>query len=182
MPTSPNAFDRILSRLSEADPITEKTAAAANPPQVTSEEAMLATVRKVAAATKTAAAAPASDTDPVTSLETMAKTAAAREEERLMKTAENMGAVICDGFFARMAQYDSALSHYGVKTASPASDIVKQAAEQAYAQGQADMEKEAEDAFEAGYNDTIQHIYKTAAEIHYAGQTVANHLLQESNK
>jgi hypothetical protein len=180
---SQNAFERILSRLEDADPVTEKTAAVNAPTQLTSEEAMLATVRKVAEATKTAAVTtPGGPTDPVTSLETMAKTAADRENELLMKTAENMGAVICDSFFARMAQYDSALNQFGVKTASASPDAVKQAADAAYKQAQADMEKSAEEAFKAGYDDTIQHIYKTAAEIHYAGQTVANQLLQESAK
>lgn len=179
---STNAFERILSRLNEADPVTEKTASDNTPQHATTEEAMLATVRKIADATKTAADATGDRSNPVSSLEEMAKTAAAREEELLMKTAQNMGAVICDGFFARMAQYDSALDHYGVKTAGVSEDYVKQAAEHAYAQGQADMEKAAEDAFEAGYNDTMATIYKTAAEIHYAGQTIANELLRESNK
>lgn len=169
-----NAFERILSRLEESDPVSEKTASAVGP--VTSEEAMLSAVRKVAESTKTASSSVSEGASPVTSLETMAKEAAAREDELLMKTAHNMGAVICDGFFARMAQYDSALDHYGVKTAS-ADDASLQ---NAYAQGQADMEKTAQDAFEAGYNDTLQHVYKTAAEIHYAGQSIGRQLLNES--
>jgi len=177
--TEMNAFERILGRLGDADTgVTEKTASAALP--VTSEEAMLAAVRRVNSTTKIAAHSGA--VDPVTSLEKLAASTAAREEEHLMKTAENMGAVICDGFFARMAQYDGALDHYGVKTGSVASHEegdLEYAAQVGYQQAEQDMEKAASDAFEEGYNDTLQGIYKTAAEVHYAGQTVANALLQE---
>lgn len=173
-----NAFERILNRLSEADTVTEKTAADQTPP--TSEEAMLTAVRKVAETTKTASTT--ATPDPVASLETMAKSAAAREEELLMKTAENMGATLCDSFFSRMAQYDTALSAQGVKTAAVSPDQIKAAAQEGYKQAQADMEKEAEASFQAGYEETIASVYKTAAEIHYAGQSVAHQLIEESAK
>ncbi len=177
--TTTNAFERILNRLGDADESVVKTASDQTP--VTSEEAMLTAVRKVAENTKTASVPTV--VDPVASLESMAKQAAAREQELLMKTAENMGAVICDGFFARMSQYNTALEGQGSKTATVATpEQIKEAASQGYKQAQADMEKEAEEAFKQGYDETLSNVYKTAAEIHYAGQTVAHQLIQESTK
>jgi virulence-associated protein VapD len=81
-----------------------------------------------------------------------------------------------------MSQYDSALQSQGVKTAATNPAQLEDAAQFGYKQAHADMEKQAEDAFQQGYDETIASVYKTAAEIHYAGQTVAAQLIQESAK
>ena len=172
---STNAFERILGRLSEADGVTEKTASTEVIPS--SEEVMLATVRKVAEGTKTAAATGTSN--PATSLETMAKNAADHEEILLVKQAETLGATMCDSFFERFAAYDTALNAQGVKTAAPAGNL-DAARLDGYKQAEADLEKQATESFETGYEDTIKAVYKTAAEIHYQGQQVAHELIQEN--
>ena len=177
--SEPNAFERILSRLDEADGVSEKTASAeADAP--TSEALMLNAVRRISDSNQKTASANVET--PAETLATMAEKTAAAEQEELLKVAHGMGAIICDGFFERFAAYDSALNKAGIKQASASIDenTIKQAMENGYKQAQADMEKQAQESFEQGYQDTLQAVYKTAAEIHYQGQLVAQSLLKEA--
>jgi hypothetical protein len=171
-----SAFERILSRLDESDGVTEKTAAAAPP---STEEALIKKVAELS----TVKTASVSKPTPAESLETMAKEAAAQEDELLVKQAQHMGAVLADGFMERFAQYDTALRQQGVKTAAPVVDnaALTKAAEFGYAKAQEDMEKEAAEQYNKGYSDTMYSVHKIASEIHLAGQQVASQLIQEAN-
>ena len=178
MSSETSTFDRILSRLDESDGVTEKTASE-EAPAASSESVMLDTVRRVSDAyvTKTASATPT----PASSLETMAKQAADLEEENLIKQAKTMGAFVCDGFFERYAAYDTALQGQA-KTAATSPDALVQAKEEGRKEASAELEKQAQTSFNEGYENTMQAVYKTAAEIHYQGQAVARQLLNESKQ
>lgn len=169
-----NAFARILNRMNTADTgVTEKTAAASNPePDAASR--MLNTVRNVSTVTKKTAAARAES--PRASLEKMAAEAQQHEEAQLLKQSQFLGAALADGFMERFAQYDAALSNVKVASAGNSPDLEK-VAEAAYAQGLQDMEKRAQDEFEAGYNEQMQHVHKIASDIHYIGQQTAQHIV-----
>lgn len=181
MAAEENAFARIMNRLSAADTsISEKTAA------VTTQEPdaaakMLSTVRSISSAVKTAAA-PAKPTTPTADLARMAKEAKDAEQSQMEKEAQLLGASVCDGFMARYAQYDAALSSQGVKTASVTEAELNKVAQAAYSQAIQDMEKKAEQEFNSGYNDQMQELHKVAADIHYIGQQTAQHLVSEARK
>jgi hypothetical protein len=170
---SENTIERILNRLNDSDEgVTTKTAAAATP---SAEARMLETVRRIsnAPAVKTASAAA-----PVSDLHSIAKEASDAEGAALVKQAQHMGAVLADSFMERFAQYDSALSAAGVKTAAVNPELVKQAASDGYRQAVVDMEKQAEEEYQKGYSDQLRAIHKTAADIHYAGQQMAHAVVE----
>lgn len=184
MADNQDAFSRILNRMQDAESgITEKTAAA-EPEAPNAAARMLSTVRSISSTVKTAAAS-APTLTPVASLERMAKEAQAAEQDQLLKQAQFMGAAVADGFMERFAQYDTALSDQGVKVASsaaaaPNEAILQKVAEAAYSQAVQDMEKQAAEEYEQGYNDQLQEIHKIASDVHYIGQQTANHLVQEA--
>ena len=104
---SDDTFSRILGRLDDSEGVTEKTASVETTP--TASNQMLESVRRITdSAIKTASAPQASP--PAAELVSMAKHAAAHEDQLLTKQAEQMGAVMCDSFFARYAAYDTALA------------------------------------------------------------------------
>lgn len=169
-----SAFDRILARLEEADPaVTEKTAAVATDDAASR---MLTKLREVSeTATKVASTPEAS---PVADLATLAKSAADMEQTALLKEASFLGAAIADGFMTRFAAYDTALTAQGVKTAStPSLEVQQKIAETAYAQGKADLEKQANAEYETGYQQQMLEVHKLAAEVHLVGQATAREIL-----
>jgi len=174
-------FDRILGRLSEADDaVTEKTAST-HTPAPSAEATMLAAVRRVSESAGSTKTASDNSNSPARSLEEMAKTAAAQEEERLIKQAQHMGAVMCDSFFERFAAYDTALEGHMPATKTASADQLKAAREEGYKLAAQQIEAKTQEEFNRGYEDTIQEVYKTAAEIHYHGQVVARQLINEAN-
>lgn len=177
-----NQFERILGRLDESEGVTEKTASEEAAP-TSPESVMLDTVRRVSDAHVKTASANTDAPSPAASLENMAKTAAQQEETNLLKQAQHMGAVMCDGFFERYAAYDTALEGQPVKTAAPANTHSLAAAkEEGKKEAQVELEKQAQTSFNQGYEETLQNVYKTAAEIHYQGQAVARQLMNEANQ
>ena len=169
-----NTIERILNRLNDSDEgVSVKTAAAAEP---SAEVKMLEAVRRVSTAVATKTAAATSPT-PASDLHRIAKEAADAEYSALLKQAHFMGSALADGFMERFAQYDSALSNAGVKTASADPELVKRAAEDGYRTAVVDMEKRAEEEYNRGYEDQLKAIQKTAAEIHYGGQQMAHEIV-----
>lgn len=174
-----NALERILSRLETVDDtVTTKTASEETPAPST-EERMLATVRSLTEATSKTASA--EEPRPASSLEKLASDAQAAEEQILTKKAQYLGAALADGFMARFAQYDTALSDVAVKTATaaPNTDTL---AKEAYAAARADLEKQAQTEYERGYNDQLGEIQKVAAHYHLAGQQSARNVLESLKK
>lgn len=181
------------------EPEAEKTAAVASPPPASSGEgspsdvaaaglrrALKEATAEVEASTKTAAQA-----SPLDQLTKLAASVVEDEHAATMKEAQLYGAAVCDGFMARLAQYDEAAQkHAGAisptKTASPVTtvpvavddfekfassnpEIVREAHDLGYEQTKADLHKLAEAAWLYGHNGTVQWIHKTASDAFVAG-------------
>lgn len=181
----------------------EKTAAAtpssAPPSTPPSSDAAAAGLRQalkeatVDAETPTKTAAPASSIDDLTKF---AASVVADEHEATVKEAQLYGAAVCDGFMARLAQYDAAAQkHAGTapeKTATVASveadtfekfasenpDLVREAHNLGYEQTRQELHKIAEAAWIHGHNGTVQWIHKTASDSFVAGFEAAAKLIE----
>jgi hypothetical protein len=184
---SDNAFARILASLESADGgVTEKTASETENARPDPAQRMLQTVRSVSASLQptTKTATTKAESSVAGDLKRMAKQAQASEAEAMTKQAHFLGAAVCDGFMERFAQYDGALNQLGVKTASEnvPQETLKKVAEAAYNKAVEDMEKHAQDEYTRGYNDTLEHIHKTASDIHYIGQQAAHELIKQASQ
>ncbi len=202
-----------LSTVLAALPQTTKTASASpvagTPAEKTAADASdklrdalrQATAPAAPVAEKTAAAAP---TSPVGDLVKTAERIATAEHEALTKEAQMYGAAVCDGFMARMSQYNEAAEKVAAsmpktaaaqapvapaasdvsfdKFAAENADLVKQAAEVGYERTMGQLEKLAAAAYEKGYNETVEHVYKCAHAAFCAGFDDALKLVEELRK
>lgn len=178
---------QIMKRLEESEQASNagiKTAAA-RPQTGPTSDALRNELRQALSAVsteKTASHAQPSQA-PVAGLVKMASDLVNAEEEALLKQAQVYGAAVCDGFMARYAQYEQAANTVApvasVKTAQVDGDfqkfasenpeLVKEAYDLGYRTKMAALQKEAEEQFEAGYNDTLNEVHKTAAAIYKHG-------------
>lgn len=168
-----STLDSILAQLND-EAVTMKTASDNTQAPGSNEDAALQAVRaatKIASAPVQASQTPAGDA--VAALHKIAAETAAMEDAMMAKQAQDYGALVCDGFMQRLAQYDNAFGT-GEKTASV--DMEKVAAE-AYARGAADFEKQAAAQYEAGYNETMAQVHKIASDLHIAGQSNARQVV-----
>jgi hypothetical protein len=183
-------------------PEAEKTAAAtpsASPPSApSSSDAAAAGLRqalKEATADAEASTKTAAQASPIDDLTKLAASVVADEHEATVKEAQLYGASVCDGFMARLAQYDAAAQkHAGMlpeKTASATPDtfekfasenpeIVREAHDLGYEQTNQDLHKLAEAAWLFGHNGTVRWIHKTASDSFVAGFTDAAKLIEAS--
>jgi hypothetical protein len=107
--------------------------------------------------TKTASASKGNNS-PVADLTKIAAKLASAEQEALIKEAELYGAAVCDGFMARMNNYQSS----GVKVAAFSgqdndydSEMAKLAMELGYQETKAELEKIASQAYNQGYSEVM---------------------------
>lgn len=138
----------------------EKTAAAA--PEVKTEKVAAQAADPLQSAINTAlAAAPGEKTaaaaTPVADVEKLAAQLENTENEALIKEAHLYGQALADGFVARLTQYDASLS----KTASADNTQDKLAAV----------------AYDQGFEDATQTIYKIATECFTLGYSATEELL-----
>ena len=151
-----SSYERIMQNLTaktaaDNSVVTEKVAAAEEP-EVSALDKALDEVRSAPAAEKVA------ETDKVAAAEdlsVMAKHAAEAELENMVKQANLMGQHVADGFMQRMAVYQNQFEA-GEKVAHE-----KIAAE-----------------IQQGEEDTTAFIYKTAADLHFQGQQIADELIK----
>lgn len=177
------------------EPEAEKTAAVAPSPRAASgggspsdaaaaglRQALKEATAEVEASTKTAGQA-----SPLDDLTKLAASVVADEHAATLKEAQLYGAAVCDGFVARLAQYNEAAQKTAailpaVKTAAVAGgtddfekfasanpEIVREAHDLGYEQTKLELNKLAEAAALYGYNGTIQWIHKTASDVFVAG-------------
>lgn len=111
--------------------------------------------------------ASASKETPQDTLVKMAGDMNALESDMLVKEANFYGAAVCDGFMARMSEYEKSAETIQTeeKTASTETlDVdVEKVASDAFAAGYEDtMEKVASDAFAAGYTETMDKLAEEA--------------------
>lgn len=157
-------------------PAPAKTAAAAPVPTEALKTAMneaLKTGEKTAAEQK--------QPGPVEDVMKVAAEIANAEKDVAVKEAQLLGAAFYDGVMARAAQFQKAAEELNknapaapakiaseqdpefAKFASENPELVKQAAQLGYEQTRAGLEKMAADAYDQGWNNTVEAIYKTAA-------------------
>ena len=175
-----NSFERILARLEASDTaVTEKTAEEKVAVE-TPAARMLAKVREISDAAVSDKTATAPTSTPTEDLQRLVEKTAELEQAAMVKEANFLGAAIADGFMTRFAAYDTALTEQGVKVATTTPDAVKQAAEAAYRQGQEDFQKQAETAYETGYQEQMLEVHKIASELHLLGQNTAREIVKAS--
>lgn len=187
-------ISQIMKRLEASEQASDagvKTASAAPKPTDTTppSDALRSELRQVLSdAEKTAAApapAPAPQSAPVADLVKMATDLSNAEEEALMKQAQVYGAAICDGFMARYAQYEHAAGQVAPeKTAAtqPAAgtedfakfaqanpQLTREAYDLGYQTKLAQLQADANQQFEAGFNDTMAEVHKTASAVYKHG-------------
>lgn len=184
----------------------EKTAAAAPssaPPSsaLSSSDTIAAGLRqalKEATADAEASTKTAAQASPIDDLTKLAASVVADEHEATVKEAQLYGAAVCDGFMARLAQYDAAAQkHAGMvpeKAASIASvetdtfekfasenpSLVREAHDLGYEQTRQDLHKLAQAAWVHGHNGTVQWIHKTASDSFVTGFVEATKLIEAS--
>ena len=175
-------IDRILAGIREsqsaekqagetpAAPVAEKTAST-HLALVSALNEALTPGEKVASET------PASS--PVNDVMKVAQEMAGAEKEAAVKEAQILGAAFADAAVARLGDWSKTAA--SMVSAAPAQavpvsasadfnkfaqanpELVKQAAQLGYEKAKQDLEKQAEDSYVQGYNDTVETIHKTAA-------------------
>jgi len=175
---------------------SEKTAGASS----STAEKLKAALKDAAAPAPAAAEKTASASSPVEGLTRIAASVAGAEQEALVKEAQLYGAAVCDGFMARLSQYNDAAEKIAAQQSptatrptektSAASDsfekfaqenpnLVREAAELGYATTMNQIEKLAEAAWQKGYNEGTATIYKLAHSSFVQGYQDTGQLLQE---
>jgi hypothetical protein len=174
-------IDRILAGIREsqaaekqasevpAAPVAEKTAS-------THSALVSALNEALAPSVKVAAEAPTAS--PVNDVMKVAQEIAGAEKEAALKEAQMLGAAFADAAVARLGDWSKVASQMTAgasavqavpgnsdfgKFASANPELVKQAAQLGYEKAKADLEKQAEDSYIQGYNDTVETIHKTAS-------------------
>lgn len=175
-------IDRILAGIRESQ-AAEKTAGEAPAPAAPTAEKTASSQNPLVAALhealkpeeKTASAAP--EKSPVDDVMKVAQELAGAEKDAAVKEAQILGAAFADAAVARLGDWSKTAQQMvaAAPTAAPipASDfnkfaeqnpeLVRQAAQLGYEKATADLEKQAEDSYVQGYNDTVETIHKTAA-------------------
>lgn len=200
---------KLSSVLAKISGPTEKTASTALAGSALAPGEKSATAKteerlKAALAEATAPAAPADKIasaagSPVADVAKLASEVLGAEHEALTKEAQLYGAAVCDGFMARLAQYDSAaekiasqqLAGLPLIKAAAAGDVtfekyanenpelVKEAAELGFERTMHQMEKLAEAAHRQGYKQGTGTIYKVAHASFTQGYEDTLRLIQE---
>ena len=173
-------IDRILAGIRESQaaektanetpaPAAEKTASSQNPLVAALHDALKSEE-------KTASATP--EKSPVDDVMKVAEELAGAEKEAAVKEAQILGAAFADAAVARLGDWSKTAQQMVAgapvvqavsgnvdfnKFAEQNPELVKQAAQLGYEKATADLEKQAEDSYVQGYNDTVETIHKTAA-------------------
>lgn len=163
-------LSNVLGRINGND--GEKTASAVSTPTTSANEKaasntgdrLKAALHEVTAGQSTPTEKKASSA-PIADLTKLAADTAAAEHEALVKEAQLYGASVCDGFMARLAQYNDAAEKVASQQPAPTAvppHLEKQAADLGFATTMGQMEKLAGAAYAQGFNDTVEQIYKLA--------------------
>lgn len=179
-------IEKILSGLRQTQDTTKEASASASAPASLTEKSAGDTPRDalVGAMNAALAVAPSATekiasekSDPVNDVMKVAAELAATEQEANIKHAQVMGAAFADAFVARLGQWETKAAALNAQApaapAAPTSTFAKVAQENpalitqaqtlGYQQTKAALDKQATDAYEAGFNDTVTLIHKTAS-------------------
>lgn len=179
-------IDRILAGIRESQAAEKQAgeapvaAPAPAPTEKTSAPALVNALHEVLkGGEKTASEAPAKS--PVDDVMKVAQDLAAAEKDAAVKEAQILGAAFADSAIARLNEWNKTAAEMLVaapaqapvqavpgnsdfgKFAADNQALVQQAAKLGYEQAKAELEKQAEESYVQGYNDTVETIHKTAA-------------------
>lgn len=194
-------LDKILTAVRDAQN-PEKTASekpAAKPEEKTASANPLVSAMNaaVAAAPATAEKTASEKTGPVEDVMKIAEDVSKLEKEAAVKEAQVLGAAFADAAIARISEWQKTAAAMPAPVAAPApvtakiatgdaefdkwasenEDTIKQATEMGYPLNRAGMQKMADDAYVAGYNDTVVAIHKTAALEFLKGAAVTSRVI-----
>jgi len=180
-------IERILAGIRESQ-TSEKTAsetpvAPATDKTATTNTALVAALNDaLSSKEKIASETPA--TSPINDVMKVAEELAGAEKEAAVKEAQILGTAFADAAVARMAEWNKQASQ--MVSSSPVvqedPERIKQAAQMGYAQAKADLEKQAEESYVQGYNDTVETIHKTASLEFLKAAAVTAQIIQASTK
>lgn len=190
---SQNAQKTASEKPAEATSTAPSEKAAANRPALAT-----ALSEALASATeKTAAVVPVAKVSPVTDVMKVAQEIAGSEKEAAIKEAQLLGTAFADAAVARLGEWQKTAGQMLAATpAAPASpvqtdfnkfsqtnpELVKQAQQLGYDKAKADLEKQAEDSYVQGYNDTVDTIHKTASLEFLKAAAVTAQIVQAASK
>jgi hypothetical protein len=171
-------IDQYLKGVQTAQPAaaTEKVASAAStattPATQPGRDVLLTALNNAVETAKTASEqAP----NPVNDVVKIASEVAEAEKAANVKEAQLMGIAFADAAIARINDWQKTAA---ANMPADASDLQKQAAEAGYRQAIADMEKQAEEEYARGYNETVETIHKIASLQFIHGAQSARKLIQ----
>lgn len=194
-------IEKILSGLRQTQDTTKEASALASTPAPVAEKTAGDTPRDalVGAMNAALAAAPAvvktagEKSNPVADVMKVAEELAATEQEANIKHAQVMGAAFADAFVARLGRWETKAAELNAQApnapATPAAGstfakvaqenpgLIAQAQGLGYQQTKAALEKQANDAYVAGFNDTVELIHKTASVEFIKGAQVMSKVL-----
>lgn len=173
-------IDRILAGIRESQAAEKQASEAPVAPaaeKTASTQTALVTAMKEALTPAEKTASEKASASPVDDVMKVAEQLAGAEKEAALKEAQILGAAFADAAVARLGDWSKVASQmvasapvqaiqgnadFG-KFAQQNPELVKQAAQLGYEAAKADLEKQAEDSYVQGYNDTVDTIHKTAA-------------------
>jgi hypothetical protein len=174
-------IDRILAGIRESQAAEKQASETPVPPteKAASNQPALISALNDALASKEKVASETPATSPVGDVMKIANELAGAEKEAAVKEAQILGAAFADAAIARMNEWNKTASQMladapaPTATQAPVTDfnkfaeqnpeLVRQAAQMGYEKATADFEKQSEDSYVQGYNDTVETIHKTAA-------------------
>lgn len=173
-------IDRILAGIRESQTAEKKASdvSAPTPTEKTASthQALVTAMNDALSTAPTEKVASETASSPVADVMKVAQEIASSEKEAAVKEAQLLGAAFADAAVARLGDWNKIASqmlstpvqavagnaNFGHFAANN-SELVKQAAQLGYEQAKAELEKEAEDSYVQGYNDTVDTIHKTAS-------------------
>ena len=192
-------IDRILAGIREsqaAEKQASETTAAPVAEKTASTQTALVSALNEALAPKDTKVASAPEASPVDDVMKVAQELAGAEKEAALKEAQILGAAFADAAVARLGDWSKTAAamvaaapvqaipgnaDFG-KFAQQNPELVKQAAQIGYETAKADLEKQAEDSYVQGYNDTVETIHKTAALEFLKAAAVTAQIIEASSR
>ena len=191
-------IDRILAGIRESQS-AEKQASETPAPvadKTASTHSALVSALNDALTSNTKVASDVSAPSPVDDVMKVAAEMAGAQKEAAIKEAQLLGAAFADSAIARISEWNKTAAQMVAAAPAPVAmdsadfgkfaqtnpELVKQAAQLGYDTAKADLEKQAEDSYVQGYNDTVETIHKTAALEFLKAAAITAQIIQTSTK
>lgn len=177
-------IDQYMKGVRAAAPATEKTASAVTvDASKTSEGSTL--LNALNAALETTKVASVNASNPASDLVKIANELAEVEKQAAAKEAALMGTAFADAAIARLTDWQKTAGLHAPVAAIPGTDVTsiqKLASASGYAQAVQDMEKQAEEDYVNGYNETVTAFHKVATAQFIHGTLSARRHIQAASR